>query len=77
MMDRIKKWIEKTGGTYIIVENDQPKLVVLDISSYERLIGGRQEPGNPGNEEREINQKIEAINQPEKTQAEDIINGLR
>jgi len=73
-MEKIKQWISKTGGTYVIVEEDEPKFVVLDIASYERLIDGMP---NRVNEEKQVNQQIANIANNKEAQVEDIINGLR
>ena len=73
-MEKIKQWISKTGGTYVIVEEDEPKFVVLDIASYERLIDGMP---NRVNEEKQVNQQIANIPNNKEAQVEDIINGLR
>tara|TARA_Y100000310_G_scaffold98420_1_gene96243 strand:+ start:382 stop:603 length:222 start_codon:yes stop_codon:yes gene_type:complete len=73
-MEKIKQWISKTGGTYVIVEGEEPKFVVLDIASYERLIGGLT---NRVNEEKQVNQQIATISNNKEAQVQDIINGLR
>lgn len=42
MWDKIKKLMQKSGGKFIIVENDQPAYVVLPIAEYENLLEGSQ-----------------------------------
>lgn len=39
MFKQIKKWLETTGGKYIIVENNKPKYVIMKVEDFETLLG--------------------------------------
>lgn len=57
MFEQIKKWLNATGGKYIIVENKKPKYVILKIEDFEELINAKKD--------QEINQEIIALKQEE------------
>lgn len=50
MWEQIKKWLQIGRGRYIIVEDNQPKFVIMDIAEYERLLGA--------NPDAEINKEL-------------------
>lgn len=58
MFKHIKKWLNCTGGKYVIVENNKPKYIVMKIEDFEALI-----KKNPDDK---INQEIIALEEQEK-----------
>jgi len=38
MFKQIKKWLETTGGKYIVVENNKPKYVIMKVEDFESLL---------------------------------------
>lgn len=65
MFKQIKKWLEATGGKYIVVENNKPKYVIMKVEDFETLLHSCSDS------DAEINKKILAI-QAEENQAVDI-----
>lgn len=57
MFRQIKKWLEATGGKYIVVENNKPKYVIMKAEDFETLIHSCSET--------EINKKILALKEEE------------
>lgn len=41
-LSEIKNLIKKTGGKYIIVENDKPKYVVMDFGEFNGIIDKKE-----------------------------------
>jgi len=63
MFKQIKKWLETTGGKYIIVENNKPKYVIMKVEDFETLLGSCSD--------RAVNNEILALKETE-PQAVDI-----
>ncbi|MFH1392475.1 MAG: hypothetical protein ABIG90_02215 [bacterium] len=63
MFKQIKKWLETTGGKYIIVENSKPKYIIMKVEDFEALLNSCPDA--------EINKEILAIKE-EENQAVDI-----
>jgi len=57
MFKHLKKWLENTGGKYVIVEKGKPKYIVMKIEDFEAIINN--------NPDEEINKEIIAITEAE------------
>lgn len=56
MLNTIKKWLKKGGGKFIIIEDNEPKYVIMDISEYERLL--------VDDKDEELNKELAGIEEP-------------
>lgn len=54
LLAKIKELMYKTQGTYIIVEDDEPQMVVLSFEQYEKLINKRTNVTIAGNIHKDI-----------------------
>ena len=63
MFKQITKWLETTGGKYIVVENNKPKYVIMKVEDFETLINSCSD--------RAVNNEILALKETE-SQAVDI-----
>ena len=39
-LNELKNLISKTGGKYIIIENDNPKYVIMDFNEFKKIVPG-------------------------------------
>jgi hypothetical protein len=69
MFDQIKKWLDSTGGKYIIVEQGKPRYVIMKVKDFECLIGE-----SPKIEK--INQEIIALKEKEESNVDIVLDKL-
>lgn len=56
MLNTIKNWLKRGGGKFIIIEDNEPKYVIMDIIEYGKLLGDDRDE--------ELNKELAGIEEP-------------